>query len=257
MSDRRLFTLSDPHLSFARPKPMEVFGPLWRDHTERLADNWRAAVGEDDIVLMPGDISWAMRLEEAKADLEWLSRLPGRKVLLKGNHDYWWQSLAKMKALALPGLHFVQANHVLLDDVAVGGTRLWDFPDIKWPYVPREGGGEGAGAPGMEMEAKEDREGDPEKLRARELGRLAASLETLPAGAGVKVAMTHYPPLGEDGLPTRLTDLIGSYGVDICVFGHVHGAGLGPRPGEDVLIGKTRYVLASCDVIGMTPKRLL
>ncbi|MCL1999790.1 MAG: metallophosphoesterase, partial [Planctomycetes bacterium] len=128
----RLFVLSDPHLSLSAAKPMDVFGLGWDRHTERLADNWRRLVRSADIVIVPGDISWAMRLAEARDDLEWLAALPGRKVLLKGNHDYWWQSLSKLAALKLPGLFFIQNNHVMLDGVAVGGTRLWDFPYVKW-----------------------------------------------------------------------------------------------------------------------------
>ena len=128
----RLFALSDPHLSLSGAKPMDVFGSRWDNHAERLAANWRRLVGADDIVLIPGDISWAMRLDMAKPDLEWLAALPGRKILLRGNHDYWWQSLGKLAALNLPDIFFVQNNHVVIDGVAVGGTRLWDFPYVKW-----------------------------------------------------------------------------------------------------------------------------
>lgn len=253
MSDRRLFALSDPHLSFARPKPMDVFGPHWERHAEHIAENWRRTIGPDDIVLVPGDISWAMRLDDAYPDLKWLSELPGKKILVKGNHDYWWQSLNKVKALRLRGLHFVQNNHVVIDDIAVGGTRLWDFPFVKWMFCQRR---DVEPAPSLDDIAvgKKEREGDPEKIRARELQRLELSLAGLPKDAGLRIALTHYPPLGENGEPTPITDLICGHDIDYCVFGHVHGADPVPCPGADATIGKTRFLLASTDFLIHTPK---
>lgn len=259
MPIRRLFALSDPHLSFGNPKPMDIFGPHWRDHAERLAVNWKRAVGPGDVVLVPGDISWGMRLSEAVPDLEWLAALPGEKVMVKGNHDYWWSSPAKLRALGLPGMHFIQNNHVVLGGLAVGGSRLWDFPGIFWPFA---GDFDAADAslvvlPGGKA-VKRETGVDAEKIRAREIDRLSASLRGLPRGAEITVALTHFPPLGEDGEPTPLTDLIGGFGVDFCVFGHVHGPRdpAQRRPGEDIVIGKTRYVLASGDFLGHAPKLL-
>ncbi len=228
---------------------MDVFGPRWDDHAARIADNWRRLVRPEDIVLVPGDISWGMRLADALPDLEWLAALPGRKILLRGNHDYWWQSIGKLNALGLADTHFVQNNHVVVDGVAVGGTRLWDFPYVKWGIDPESEKKPEAPEP---AEAGK-REEDPEKIRARELGRLAASLAGLPGNARLRVAMTHYPPLGEDGQPTPLTELIGRYGVAYCVFGHIHSGSGRSRPGEDVTIGGTRYLLASSDHLGHAP----
>lgn len=255
MGKRRLFAISDPHLSFFNPKPMDMFGPQWRNHAAKLENNWRGLVDPGDVVLVAGDISWAMRLDAARPDLEWLAGLPGEKVLVKGNHDYWWGSLAKLKALRLPGMHFIQNNHVAIGGLAIGGSRLWDFPGIAWPF----GTNLEAGATPVEPVAVSgDRENDPEKIRARELERLALSLRGLPRDAALKVALTHFPPLGEDGLPTPLTDLVGSFAIDFCVFGHIHGlpASGRARPGEDIVIGKTRYILASTDILGHTPKLL-
>ncbi|MDR0361204.1 MAG: metallophosphoesterase [Planctomycetota bacterium] len=251
MSKRRLFALSDLHLSFASPKPMDVFGAHWSDHVNAIERNWRMTVGAADIVLVPGDVSWAMRLDGALPDLTWLSGLPGEKVLVRGNHDYWWQSVGKLEALRLPGLHFVHNNHVVIGPLAVGGSRLWDFPGILWPFDPLASGGETGGAPAKPRPAP--REGDPEKIRAREIERLKSSLSGLPADARLKVALTHYPPLGENGLPTPLTDLIGSFAVDLCVFGHVHTPAPKSRPGEDIIVGPTRYVLASTDRLAHKP----
>ena len=254
MGDRRLFALSDPHLSLSGAKPMHVFGPAWDNHAARIGENWRNTVRPDDIVLVPGDISWGMRLEEALPDLEWLAALPGRKVLLRGNHDYWWQSIKKLQTLGLPGMHFIQNNHVVLDGVAIGGSRLWDFPDIRWQVVSNAGNEEVA--PEKRHAPKTQREEDPEKIRARELGRLEASLASLPGDAALRVAMTHYPPLGEDGGPTAVTDIIARHRIDICVFGHVHSHPGRGRPGEDIVLNGTRYVLASSDFLGHMPLRL-
>ncbi len=225
---------------------MAVFGPAWDDHVARLAGNWRDAVGDDDIVLVPGDVSWAMRLSDASVDLAWLAELPGRKVLVRGNHDYWWSSLGKMRALGFPGLYFVHNNHVVLDGIAIGGSRLWDFPFVRWGAGPTvEGSPAGKGSA--------ERADDPEKIRAHELERLKLSLSGLPIDARYRVCMTHYPPLGEDGLPTVLTDCIGEYDIDLAVFGHIHAPSAESRPGEDCVIGKTRYVLASSDHVAHTP----
>lgn len=251
LGDRRIFALSDPHLSTGGAKPMHVFGPAWDNHAQRIRDNWLATVREDDIVLVPGDISWAMRLADALPDLHWLGDLPGRKVMLRGNHDYWWQSLKKLDALGIPNMFFIQNNHVLLDGVAVGGSRLWDFPGIRWGYVSNRDNEEVA--PEKRAAVRNTREEDPEKIRARELERLRLSLAGMPKDATLRIAMTHYPPLGEDGQPTAITELIGEYGIDYCVFGHMHALRDQPHPGADIVIGRTRYLLAASDFLGHRP----
>ncbi|MDR1613238.1 MAG: metallophosphoesterase [Planctomycetota bacterium] len=252
MTKRRLFALSDPHLSFASDKPMDVFGPHWRDHASRIEGNWRDSVGPDDVVLIPGDISWGIRLDKALPDLEWLAALPGEKIMVRGNHDYWWQSLGKLNRLGLKGMHFIQNNQVIVGGLAVGGSRLWDFPDIVWPFDYLETGGEAEEKTPKDL-ARAKREGDPLKIRAREMDRLRLSLSGLPKVAALKVAVTHFPPLGEDGAPTPITDVISRFGVDICVFGHIHAPSSRRRPGEDVVIGGTRYVLAASDHLGHKP----
>lgn len=251
---RRLFALSDPHLALASGKPMHVFGPSWTDHVERLRRNWTATVADRDVVLVPGDISWGMRLEQARADLEWLDALPGRKILLRGNHDYWWQSLGKMRALGLRSIDFLQNNHVELDGAVIGGSRMWDFPGIHWAYVSNRDNAE------VDEEKRnavaKRREDDPEKIRARELGRLEASLSALPDDGRLRIAMLHFPPLGENGESTTLTRLVGSYNIDICVFGHVHALVDRPHPGADIDVDGTRFVLAASDYLEHTPKYL-
>lgn len=255
---RRLFALSDPHLSSAHPKPMDVFGPHWENHAEKLADNWRATVTDNDVVLVPGDISWAMKLDQAIPDLELLANLPGEKILIKGNHDYWWSSLGKVKKLALPKMHFIQNNHVELDVLVAGGSRMWDFPDVFWPFAgsATQLADAVAGTESV-VKNKGHHDLDPDKIRSRELDRLEQSLTGLPADARLRVAMVHFPPVNADGTPGQVAKLIGKHNIDICVFGHVHGPYQGgPRPGEDITIGKTRYVLASSDFLTHCPKYL-
>ncbi|MCD7897721.1 MAG: hypothetical protein LUG50_13775, partial [Planctomycetaceae bacterium] len=167
---------------------------------------------------------------------------------------YWWESLAKMQKLGLEHTLFVQNNSVKVGPVAVGGSRLWDFPGIWWQFVSNRDNADVA-------EEKRDavrvvRNEDDEKIREREIGRLHMSLASLPKDASIRVAMTHYPPLGGDGVPTRLTDIIGAYGIDICVFGHAHALTDDEYPGADTVIGGTRYVMAASDYLRHEPKFL-
>src|ERR1051326_5973032 len=117
----RIFAIGDLHLSHARPKPMSVFGEHWRDHELKIAANWRAQARGDDLLLVVGDISWALRLDEAKPDLDYLAALPGRKVILKGNHDYWWSSRKKIRQVADASLEFLQGESLIVDDIAIVG----------------------------------------------------------------------------------------------------------------------------------------
>ncbi|MBN2432784.1 MAG: metallophosphoesterase [Acidobacteria bacterium] len=243
----RLFAIADLHLSLARPKPMDIFGPGWQDHVRRVARHWDAAVLPGDLVLIAGDISWAMKLDEARPDLEWIAARPGRKVLIKGNHDYWWSSIRQVRQAAPAGLYFVQNDVADFDDVVIGGTRLWDFPGINWPLPAAEAM---AGAAVETIEDKARAEVDDERIRRREIQRLKNSLAQLPRDGRRRVAMVHYPPVGADGQPTALTDIINSYDIDLCVYGHVHALGDEPRPGADCVIGGTRFVLTACDWLG-------
>lgn len=250
---RRVFAIADLHLSAARPKPMDVFGPTWTDHAERVRANWCETVGPEDIVLIAGDISWAMGLEEALPDLEWIAALPGEKVLVKGNHDYWWSGISKVRRAAPAGLHFLQNDSVVLGGFAATGTRLWDFPEIQWPLPP------GAAEVGEAVKAKaapaRTAPTDDEKIRARELERLRLGLARLP-DALLRVVMLHYPPVGAEAEPTTITRLLDEHDIDLCVFGHLHALGDGTRTGADCTIGRTRYVLTACDWLDCAPIHL-
>ncbi|MBI5368499.1 MAG: metallophosphoesterase [Planctomycetes bacterium] len=248
----RVFALSDPHLGTRVDKPMDRFGPHWVEHPRRIAENWRAVVRPEDLVLVPGDISWAMRLEEAQADLALLGALPGTKVLLRGNHDYWWQSIGKVRSALPPGMFALQNDVVRVGPVAICGTRGWTLP----------------GTPGY-AEAVDG------PLVRREAERLALSLRLLPppAEAAQRLAIFHYPPLPVDGGASPFGAALEAAGIPLAVYGHLHRAAppahdVAPaadalvaagdeRPPLSGLVRGVRYVNASCDYIDFTPLFLL
>lgn len=231
----RVFALSDPHLGSLVDKPMDRFGPHWAEHPAKIERGWRATVGEADLVLVPGDISWAMRLEEALPDLRFLGALPGKKVLLKGNHDYWWQSLGKVRKALPPGMVALQNDALRVGGVAICGTRGWNLP----------------GSPGYD-----EAEDGPHFRRETERLRLSLqALRALPA-APCRLAIFHYPPLLRGGGPTEFTTLLEAERIPLCVYGHLHRGESGEVPEEGEFRG-VRYVNASCDFIDFTPRLLL
>jgi uncharacterized protein len=193
----RVWAISDLHLSGAKPKPMDIFGKNWKDHPGKIAKTWRERVSDDDLVLCPGDISWAMTLEEAAADLEYLERLPGKKILLRGNHDYWWKrkAIGQVRKSLPPSLSLLQGNAFCPNpDLVVVGARLWRFPGEKTVGD--------LGADLSEPGAGREDEPDDAKIFARELEYLKSSLregERLGGREKFLLAMTHYPPLPLSG----------------------------------------------------------
>jgi predicted phosphohydrolase len=226
----RLFALADLHLSLSGSKPMDVFGEIWRDHPARMADAWDRLVREDDAVLLPGDLSWAGTLDEARPDLAWIGARPGRKVLLRGNHDSWWSSRAKVER-ALPIVCVaLQNDAVALDGCVVVGSRGWTLPDD--PFATD----------------------DDRRIFERELGRLRRSIADADARhdrAVPRVAMLHYPPWIEGRSPSAVVELLRAAGVGTCVYGHLHGADhrlgvVGEREG-------IRFHLVASDAVEFAP----
>jgi predicted phosphohydrolase len=262
----RLFALADTHLSLGVPdKSMDKFGPPWVGHTARLESNWRSLVAEDDLVLVPGDISWAMRLDGpggAGPDLEFLGRLPGTKVLVKGNHDYWWQGISTVRRALPAGMFAIQNDAVRVGSVVLAGTRLWDTPGLKLGdiFVPGESR---SAAEGAEPEAVPPEDpAETERIYRRELGRLRASLEAMeklaasaPQGEPIlRVALIHYPPCGPNLEPTEATEVFERYRVRHVVFGHLHGVRRDLRPPP---FGEARgvcYHLVAGDYLDFRPK---
>lgn len=225
----RIFALGDLHLPGRDDKPMDVFGGQWNDHPGRIARNWERSVGTRDWVLIPGDISWALKLEQAADDLAYVGRLPGQAVMIRGNHDYWWQAIGKVRAALPQGVYAIQNDFLhIAGDWAVCGTRGWTLP--QHPDFGQE----------------------DEHLYAREVGRLELSLAAAQkAGLTPALVMLHYPPAPADGSGTEFTRLLEDYGVRLCVYGHLHG-----EAGRHALHGTYRgvhYRLTACDAIGFSP----
>lgn len=240
-----IWALSDLHLAISHPsKDMKVFGPLWEGYMEKIEAHWRACIKPSDLVLIPGDICWAMTLEEAKLDLEWIDRLPGTKLILKGNHDYWWASSAKMKAALPPSIHFIYNNAFHWEDVAIAGSRLWDTQEynfreqIQFQENPREK------KQVSTFEAEE-------KIFFKELERLKTSLQCLDPKASLRIALTHYPPIGSDLAPSLTSAILESFRIDVCVFGHLHSVRKDSLPFGTAR--GVRYVFASGDYLDFRP----
>jgi len=244
----RVFALSDPHLSFGTPdKLMDRFGPQWVNHPRKMATAWDELVSDDDLVLVPGDISWARNLEQAAPDLAWLAARPGTKLLLEGNHDYWWASAAKVRAALPEGILAVSGDALRVGDVAVGGTRLWDTPSISYHDLIQW-----QGAP-ISPEMPPEQEAATLKIYRRQVGRLERALAALDKSAPLRIAVTHYPPVSPGCEASELTAMFEKAGVEHVVFGHLHS--LDPaRRGE--IGGEARgvtYHLTACDFIDFSP----
>lgn len=245
-----VWAIGDLHLSFGVPnKEMDVFGSHWKGHPDKIQRHWQERIAQDDLVLIPGDVSWAMKVPEVKADLDWIHALPGTKVLLRGNHDYWWSSLKQISQILPPSIHLIQNNVFSWKGISIGGARMWDTPEYCFHNFvhmidnPREN----------TLTKVEDPK-EAEKIFVRELGRLEASLKLLPKDAAVRIAMTHYPPISYDLQASRISELLERYRVSYCVFGHIHNVSAGALPFGTR--NGVKYVLTSCDYLDFTPMKL-
>lgn len=229
-----LFVMGDLHLSLGSDKPMDVFGPVWEDHAEKIRYNWQRIVGENDTVVLCGDCSWGMSLQNALPDFQFIQALPGKKYLLKGNHDYYWDTVSKMRRFfaenRITSMDFIHNNAFLYGETALCGTRGW-FSD--------------------EEEKTHDR-----MIYLRELGRLRASLEAGKAlGAKELIVFLHYPPVMPDFRYKEITDMMSQYGVKDCFYGHLHGAGLQSAVNKQV--DGIRYHCISADHVKFIPLKIL
>jgi predicted phosphohydrolase len=225
---------------------MELFGPEWEDHPKKIASAWDTIVSNDDLVLIPGDISWALRLKDALPDLEWIEKRPGIKVIIKGNHDYWWSSLSKVKEVLPPSIHLIQNSSVTIGEVSIAGTRLWTSPEYSFDHI-------------IDFKPciteKKRPEKDDAAIFQREITRLEMSLKSLPKEAKIRIAMTHFPPIGIDLAPSAASALFEKYGVSLVVFGHLHSL----HKELLSLFGSARgvhYELTACDFVQFSPKCL-
>lgn len=226
----RVFAIGDLHLAGGTGKTMDRFGEHWRDHDRRIFEAWERTVRGEDLVLVVGDTSWAMHFEDALPDLTRIGKLPGFKLLVKGNHDYWWQSRSKMSRALDPSINILQASSIIVDRVAIAGTRGWVCPNDSH-FEERDA-----------------------KIYEREVGRLRSALGTLverKAEFDTLIVALHYPPVSATHQASGFTDLIDEHGADFCVYGHLHGDDI--KTGLTRLRGKTNYFLVSADAASFSP----
>lgn len=194
-----LYAIADLHLSLSSGKPMNIF-PGWDNHVERLEKNWQATVSPDDTVVVPGDISWAINFEEAKADFDFINRLNGHKVIMKGNHDYWWNSMAKMNRFleenGFDTITIVHNNYYPYGEYGICGTRGW----INDTDEPADA-----------------------KVLTREAGRLEASIKAALADEKKPIVFLHYPPIFANDYNREILDVLFRYDIKTCYYGHLHG----------------------------------
>lgn len=210
---------------------MDVFGDNWYMHHEKIKENWLQVVKEEDTVLIAGDLSWSMKMEDGQKELHWIHQLPGRKIMIKGNHDYWWGSISKLNSL-YEDMHFIQNNHFSYQDYAICGTRGWICP-------------------GTDKFEEKDL-----KIYNRELNRLRLSLDSARKEGFTKIiAMLHYPPTNEKFEDSGFTDILKEYSVEKVIYGHLHG------PFHYNLLNGERegieYLLTSCDYLDFKFIRLM
>ena len=227
-----LYAIGDTHLSLASDKPMDVFGGGWTGYVDKLREGFNATVSQGDTVVICGDVSWGMSLEEARADFAFLDALPGgRKLLLKGNHDYWWTTASKMKAFfaenGFSTLDILHNNCHFYGETALCGTRGWFY--------------------------EEDRGEHSAKIFNRELIRLEASLKA--AGEREKLCFLHYPPLYQGYRCQEILDLLERYRVSLCCYGHLHGGS--HRLAVTGRQGTVDYRLVAADYVGFRPVCIL
>ncbi len=225
-----LFAIADPHLSFSVDKPMDVFSG-WSDYVTRLEQNWRALVSDEDTVVLAGDISWGMSMEEARADFAFLDALPGKKLIFKGNHDYWWTTRRKMDAFfeenGFSSLRVVHNDAVTVDDTfAVCGSRGWFF----------------------------DAGEEDKKVILREAGRLRTSIQAAKQTGLTPVVFLHYPPIYDGKQCDEIWQVLKEEEIDRVFYGHLHGVGI--RHAVTGEVEGIHLTLISCDGLQFTPLRI-
>ena len=230
-----IFAISDPHLSFDETKPMNIFGSVWDNHWDDITKDWREKVSDDDIVLIAGDISWAMKLEDAKRDLELIGAEKGKKVLIRGNHDYWWSSYKKINEILPEGVYCLQNNAIKFGNVIICGTRGWSVPEL-----------------GVETDEHDLLLYEREKLRLELSLKEAKKLQE---EGDIIIAMMHFPPFNSRYLSSHYTDLFKEYGVHSVVYGHLHGNSSRTIPVYEKQ--GIKYYLTSCDKLNNSLQQIL
>ena len=226
-----LYAIGDLHLSLHKDKPMDIFGSKWENHSEKLREGF-AQLTEEDVCVICGDLSWGMGIEETKEDFLFIDSLPGKKIILKGNHDYWWSTAAKAKRFfednGISSIDILYNNAHSYGDIAICGTRGWFYEEEK--------GGE-----------------HDKKIMRREIMRLEASLEA--AGEKEKICFLHYPPVYQGYTCPEILRLLRDYGVRQCYYGHLHGGSHGLA--MQGLWDGIEFRLVAADYIGFQPQLVI
>ena len=225
---KKIYAIADLHLSFQVDKPMNVFGENWDGYEEKILSSWNANLGEQDIGVIAGDISWAMKMEQAEQDFLYLKKLNGKKIIIRGNHDYWWKSVTRIREKLAPDIYVLQSDSIRLDGIVFAGTRLWKV-----------------------AERNRTLKAEDKKIFETEVIRLELALKD--AHAKMKegdklVAVVHFPPFNAARDDSEYTKLMEKYKVDICIYGHLHG-----KPWRADLVTHKNgivYYLTSCDMLG-------
>lgn len=225
-----IYVIADLHLSFSQNKPMDIFGDNWENHAEKIKNNWIKKVKADDYVILPGDFSWATYIEDTKSDFSYLNSLPGKKILLKGNHDYWWTTLASMRKFVkeneFENIDFLYNNSYLVEDKIIVGTRGWNVLDSE----------------------------DDKKMIKRETARLELSIKDGIQKYGIEreiIAFLHYPPITQNNLNKlenrEFINMLKKYNIKRCYYGHLHGQS--HKDAVTGIIDGIEYKLISADYL--------
>lgn len=226
----KIFTVSDLHLPGGMDKTMDMFGSGWQGHWDKIRADWQKRVKQNDIVLIAGDISWAMQLDDAIGDLNAIGVLPGKKILIRGNHDYWWNSVTQIRQRLPENMFVLQNDAVKIENFVFAGTRGW-----------------------MESATAEDK-----KIFAREKIRLDLTLSAakkLCTDTSILITLLHYPPVINRTHFNEFCDLMEQYQVKYCIYGHLHG--VAPAESERTVHNGITYILSSCDMIGFQLREVL
>lgn len=222
-----IYSISDLHLDLTGSKPMDIFGSSWDNYIDEIVQDWNSKVKEGDIVLISGDISWAMDMQDFKKDLEFFYKLKGNIVLNRGNHDYWWSSITQIRKALPKNIYAIQNDCIRFEDVIICGTRGWDIP-----------------------ERNEEIDKQTEKMLSRELSRMELSLSSMQKIRKENdkvIYMIHYPPFNSTRQQNAFLDLLEKYNVDIVVYGHLHGKNIRATLYEER--NGIKYYLTSCDQV--------
>lgn len=222
----KVFAISDLHLSFSGSKPMDIFGKAWENYLNEIEQEIKTKVGADDLILLCGDLSWGLKLEDALPDIHYISKFNGKKVLIRGNHDYWWQGIGKVREALPEDVYAIQNDVLRFDNVLLCGTRGWTCPD------------------GENLNAED------KKIYLREAERLKLSLdkmEKLRTSFDKVICLMHYPPFNAKRHPSLFTEIIDEHKINAVVYGHLHGKDC--RADLKLKLKDTEYFLTSCDLV--------